>query len=99
MAKQRGMSRRQFLIGGSAAMAGAAMLGMAGIGLTGCSSTETAGGSGSTAPATNGTVDASKACTGQDTPNLATLDEAINQNSSRSRNPRSPRRPPSRRTP
>ena len=80
MAKQRGMSRRQFLIGGSAAMAGAAMLGMAGIGLTGCSSTETAGGSGSTAPATNGTVDASKACTGQDTPNLATLDEAINQN-------------------
>lgn len=99
MAKQRGMSRRQFLIGGSAAMAGAAMLGMAGIGLTGCSSTETAGGSGSTAPATNGTVDASKACTGQDTPNLATLDEAINQNQLTFEESESPRRPPFRRTP
>lgn len=77
---KEGMSRRQFLIGGSALAASAAMLGM--VSLPGCSSSEGAAGQAGSAggPASNGTVDTSKACTGQDTPNLVSLEESINYN-------------------
>ncbi len=74
----KGISRRQFLLGGSAVVASAAMLGM-----VGCSGEGSAAGSGAAsggATPNNGVVDASKACTGQDTPGLATLDESISYN-------------------
>ncbi len=76
----KGMSRRQFLLGGSAAIASAAALGA--IGMTGCSNQNDSAAKKSNTPtsANGGTVDTSKACTGQDTPNLATLEESIDYN-------------------
>lgn len=75
----KGMSRRQFPLGGSTVIASAAALGT--IGMTGCSSQGNAAGEKSAAIASNdGAVDTSKACAGQDTPNLATLEESINYN-------------------
>lgn len=89
---KKGISRRQFLLGGSVAVASAAMLGMAG-----CAAGETGAskGSGNSAAggSTDGIVDISKACYGQDTPGLATLDEAINYNqiiSDESEKPKTP---------
>ena len=75
----KGMSRRQFLLGGSAVIASTTALGA--FGLVGCSGQEATAEKGKqAAPANDGTADTRKACTGQDTPNLATLEESINYN-------------------
>lgn len=75
---KEGISRRQFLLGGSAIAASAAMLGV--VSLPGCSSSGPNGSSSTGTPANNGTVDISKACRGQDTPGLVSLEESINYN-------------------
>ena len=72
----KGINRRQFVLGGSSAIAAAALFGM-----TGCSS----GASGSTANAaaqkgSAGSADIKSACYGQDTPGLATLQESVDYN-------------------
>lgn len=73
-----GINRRQFVLGGTSAIAAATLFGMTGI--TGCSSDSgSTGGSGSKV-VNNGTVDIKNACYGQDTPGLATLEDSINYN-------------------
>lgn len=78
---KEGISRRQFLLGGSALAASAAMFGVAT--LPGCSSGGTSAGGDSAAsgaPGNSGEINLDNACRGQDTPGLATLDESINYN-------------------
>lgn len=73
----RSINRRQFLLGGSTAVAAATLFGMTG--MTGCAS----GGSGSGGAggaANDGTVNIQNACYGQETPGLATLEDSINYN-------------------
>lgn len=70
------ISRLGFLFGSSAVLASAALAGMAG-----CSSAGNAASSSSAAAADDsGVVDVSHACTGQDTPGLASLQESIEFN-------------------
>lgn len=73
-----GINRRQFVLGGTSAIAAAALLGVGGVsGMSGCSS-EGSGASGGRK--STGSVDIENACYGQDTPGLATLEDSINYN-------------------
>lgn len=71
----KGITRRGFLLGSGAALASAAAL----FGVSGCD-TGAGGTAASKGMATNGVVDVTQACTGQDTYGLATLEEAIGYN-------------------
>ncbi|WP_172137014.1 alpha/beta hydrolase [Adlercreutzia sp. ZJ473] len=75
------IDRRQFVLGGTSAIAAAAMLGMVGCSIGEAGGSSASGSSGNTnGPVNNGTVDISHACQGQDTPGLATLEESISYN-------------------
>lgn len=74
----KGINRRQFVLGGTSAVAAAALFGMTG--MTGCASGGSGSGGSGGGAGNDGVVNIENACYGQDTPGLATLEESINYN-------------------
>ena len=76
----KGINRRQFVLGGSSAIAAAALFGMTGCSTSASGSAASASGSAASKAKGSGTADIANACYGQDTPGLVSLQESIDYN-------------------